>query len=135
MRADFLRREYARFNAVAQAFQVASHLSQPLGHVPSHVLKEAPSRPAFSDEPDIFGPQVPRVELTEPLAGEGEWLAWVAASKNINAPGKGSGVEAPTIYFANTPLMPYYGKGLRSVQIGAQGSRPASIFATRFAQA
>lgn len=92
-RSDFFRREYSRFNPVTQAFQVVSHLSQSFRHVPSHVLKEAPARAAFSDDPDVLWPEVSGVGRSESLTGDAEWLARVAASKDVNTSQERTGDE------------------------------------------
>jgi hypothetical protein len=65
--------------------------------MPSHVLEEAPAGAAFGDDPAQAWPEVAWVGVSEPVAGEAEGLAWVAASKDINASAERPSVEGDKI--------------------------------------
>lgn len=92
--ADFRRREEALRDPVAKAFEVWANnvpISEP--KVSSHVLEEAPTWLALSDDSADARPEVPRVCCPEPLAGNGEGLAGIASNDAIHLAAPASSIE------------------------------------------
>ena len=61
------------------------------------ILEEAPFRADLGDDPRDLGPEVARVFLAFPVAGEAEGLAGVAGSDDMNAAAPRSAVEGSQI--------------------------------------
>lgn len=61
------------------------------------ILEETPFGIDFTDDPDDLGPQVPRIVLSPPVAGEGERLAGISSSEDMNLSTPSCAVEGCNI--------------------------------------
>jgi hypothetical protein len=87
--ADFRRCEEALRDPVAKAFEAwPNNVPVPKPKVSSHVLEKAPSRFNLSDDSFDARPEVARVVDSEPLPGNREGLAGIAANdaSHLSAP-------------------------------------------------
>ena len=86
--ANFTRREYSPRHLVTQLFQVTDDAEESQRDMSFDVLKEAHS---WSQNPNSVcdpRPQVSWVILSCSLSCCGEWLAWVASSKDVHSVSK-----------------------------------------------
>lgn len=84
-RADLGRAEQAPLRIEPELGKVGKHLGEPKAKVPGDVLDEGERRAALVDDASHFGPEVAFVALSEPLAGDAEWLTRVARSDEIHS--------------------------------------------------
>lgn len=83
-RADFLRAEKSRFNAVTKSSKVSVDFFESEAEVPADVLEEAPPGADPGDVLPDDGPEVTGIFRSEALTGLAEWLAGIAANDSIH---------------------------------------------------
>jgi hypothetical protein len=91
--ADFSRRLDARSNAIAQALKVSNDVSQTKGEMAGDVFEEAPLGGDFADDPRNVGPEVAGVGFSFSQSREGERLAGITGSEDMNAAAPWAAVE------------------------------------------
>ena len=95
--ADFSRRLDARSNPIAQALKVSHDVSETQGEMAGDVLEETPFGLHFADDPGDLGPEVAGVVFALSKAREGEGLAGITGSDDMNAAAPRSAVEGSEI--------------------------------------
>jgi hypothetical protein len=86
-----------RPDGVATTFQVSRNKVEPSKSVTTrNLLPKDRDRSALSDEPEPFGPEMPRVICTPALSGHAEWLTGAAPGPDCSAPSRLSEGEGPT---------------------------------------
>jgi len=90
---DFRRRDDARSNAVAHVLKVSGDVLEAKGEMSGHVLEEHPFGADFGDDAGNVGPEVTGIVLASPQPREGEGLAWITGSDEMNAAAPRSAVE------------------------------------------
>jgi len=80
-----VRSETTPFRIEPHLGKVREHGIKPKSNVPCDILKEYERRPAVSDDPGDLGPEMARIRCAEAVAGDAEWLAWIACSDEIHA--------------------------------------------------
>ncbi len=96
-RADFVRREQARFDAIAQVLKVADDLGGAQIEMALDILEEAPFRPDLRDDAADLRPQMPRVARAALAAGIGEGLAGISARDEMNLAAPRAAVEGSKV--------------------------------------
>lgn len=92
--ADFRRREEAFRDPVAKAFEVwANNVEVSKPKVSCHVLEEAPTWLALSDDSGDRRPEVAGVCGAEALPGDTEGLAGITSNDSIHAAAPASSIE------------------------------------------
>ena len=84
-RADFSRAEYSPRCSVTDLFQLSNDFSEPKADVSLDVLEKADAGLAKPNSVCDPRPEVSGVVLAEPLSCCAEWLARVAATKDVHA--------------------------------------------------
>lgn len=95
--ADLSRREQSCLCAIAQAAKAARDLGKSQIDVTLDIFGKDPFGIDFFDDPLDLRPKVSRVVSATPLPREGEWLAGVAGSDDMNAAAPRSAVEGSQI--------------------------------------
>ena len=90
---DFRRRDDARSNPVAHVLKVPGDVLEAKGEMSGHVLEEHPFGSDLGDDAGDVGPEVAGIVLALPQSGEGEGLAWITGSDEMNAAAPRSAVE------------------------------------------
>jgi len=91
------RADHAPLRIEPQRGKVSEHGVESQPNVACDVLKTYEGRFALVDDPPDLGPEVPIVGVSEPLAGDAEWLARVARSDEIHAATPRSAVEGSQV--------------------------------------
>ena len=84
-RANFSRAEYSKRAAITKSLKVAKDVFESQRNVPFDVFEEAQSGSHGQNSVCDPRPEVPRVFLSESLAGGAEGLARVPATKDVHA--------------------------------------------------
>jgi hypothetical protein len=95
--ADFRRRYDARCNPIAQALKVADDIVEAEGQMAGDVFKEGPFGADLSDDTCNIGPEVAGIVLAFAVAREGEGLARITGSDDMNAAAPWSAVKGSEI--------------------------------------
>lgn len=95
--ADFSRRLDARSNPIAQALKVSHDVAETQGEMAGDVFEEAPFGRDLADDPGDLGPEVAGVALALSEAREGEGLAGITGSDDMNAAAPRPAVEGSEI--------------------------------------
>ena len=96
-RADFRRREEARRKAVAHTDQPSGDLGEAEAEMMGDVLEEDEGRLNLADDPGDMGPEVPRVVRAPALARDGERLARIARSDDVQCAAPRAAVEGGNV--------------------------------------